>query len=164
MANKMALYAKKQQGDREIKAQEARANTAISNEEANMDSARKARNANAALDASKFNVQSQENAASNNARNKMYTDEFNRSADAVTGDRRLNAVQYGINTLASLHRDKLMYQASADVTRAIDGQRGTMPRFNNGILPFNETTTTTTTPEETTAQRGGYRQLKNLRR
>ena len=164
MANKMALYAKKQQGDREIKAQEARANTAISNEEANMDSARKARNANAALDASKFNVQSQEKAASNNTRNKMYTDEFNRSADAATGDRRLNAVQYGINTLASLHRDKLMYQASADVTRAIDGQRGTMPRFNNGILPFNETTTTTTTPEETTAQRGGYRQLKNLRR
>jgi hypothetical protein len=164
MANKMALYAKKQQGDREIKAQEARANTAIANEEANMDSARKVRNANAALDASKFNVQSQEKAASNNTRNKMYVDEFNRSADAATGDRRLNAVQYGINTLASLHRDKLMYQASADVTRAIDGQRGTMPRFNNGILPFNETTTTTTTPEETTAQRGGYRQLKNLRR
>jgi hypothetical protein len=164
MANKMAAYAAKQQGDREIKAQEARANIAIANEEASMDSKRKMFNSEAALDASKFNVESQETADSNNIRNNMYVDEFNRGADAATGDRRLNAVQYGINTLASLHRDKLMYQASADVTRAIDGQRGTMPRFNNGIFPFNETTTTTTTPEETTAQRGGYRQLKNLRR
>jgi len=162
MSNKMALYAKKQQGDREIKAQEARANTAIANEEANMDNARKARNANAALDASKFNVQSQEAAANANTRNKMYVDEFNRSADAATSDRRLNAVQYGINTLASLHRDKLMYQASSDVTDAIDGTRGVMDRFNNrtnNIVPYNETTTS-----EENAKRGGYRQLKNLRR
>ena len=43
MANKMALYAKKQQGDREIKAQEGRANIAIANEEANMDNARKSK-------------------------------------------------------------------------------------------------------------------------
>ncbi len=164
MANKMALYAKKQQGDRDIKAQEGRANIAIANEEANMDNARKVRNANAELDASKFNVGSQERAANANIRNSMYTDEFNRGADASTKDRRLNAVQYGINTLASLHRDKLMYKASGDVSDAIDGGRGALDRFNNrsnSILPYNETTTTT---EETTAKRGGYRQLKNLRR
>ena len=101
-------------------------------------------------------------AANANTRNKMYVDEFNRSADAATSDRRLNAVQYGINTLASLHRDKLMYQASSDVTDAIDGTRGVMDRFNNrtnNIVPYNETTTS-----EENAKRGGYRQLKNLRR
>ena len=78
----------------------------------------------------------------------MYTDEFNRSADAATKDRKLNAVQYGVNTLANLHRDKLMYQASDDFTRAIDGQRGVMDRFNNrtnNIVPYSETTT----PEDT---------------
>jgi len=164
MANKMAMYAKKQSGDREIKAQESRANIAIANEEANMDSQRKVRNANAAMDASKFNVGSQERAANANIKNSMYTDEFNRGADASTKDRRLNAVQYGINTLASLHRDKLMYKASGDVSDAIDGGRGSLDRFNNrsnNILPYNKKTTTT---EETTAKRGGYRQLKNLRK
>ena len=147
MANKMAMYAKKQQGDREIKAQEARANIAIANEEAGMDLKRKERNATAALDASKFNVTAQQDASKANIRNEMYVDEFNRSADAATKDRRLNAVQYGINTLANLHRDKLMYRASADVTDAIDGQRGAIDRFNNrtnNILPYNETTTTNT--------------------
>ena len=130
MANKMAAYAAKQQGDREIKAQEARANIAIANEEASMDSKRKMFNSEAALNASKFNVESQETADSNNIRNNMYVDEFNRGADAATSDRRLNAVQYGINTLASLHRDKLTFQASDDVTRAIEGQTGVMERFN----------------------------------
>ena len=145
MSNKMAMYAKKQQGDREIKAQEARANIAIANEEAGMDLKRKERNATAALDASKFNVTAQQDASKSNIRNEMYVDEFNRSADAATKDRRLNAVQYGINTLANLHRDKLMYKASADVTDAIDGTRGVMDRFNNrtnNIIPYNETTTT----------------------
>jgi len=110
-----------------------------------MDLKRKERNATAALDASKFNVTAQQDASKSNIRNEMYVDEFNRSADAATKDRRLNAVQYGINTLASLHRDKLMYKASADVTDAIDGQRGAIDRFNNrtnNIIPYNETTTT----------------------
>jgi hypothetical protein len=145
MSNKMAMYAKKQRGDREIKAQESRANIAIANEEAGMDLKRKERNATAALDASKFNVTAQQDASKSNIRNEMFVDEFNRSADAATKDRRLNAVQYGINTLASLHRDKLMYKASADVTDAIDGQRGAIDRFNNrtnNIIPYNETTTT----------------------
>ena len=155
MANKMALYAKKQTGDREIKAQESRANIAIANDEAGMDLRRKERNATAGLDASKFNVQSIAAADSANTRNKMYVDEFNRGSDAATKDRKLNAVQYGVNTLASLHRDKLMYKASGDVSDAIDGGRGALDRFNNR--------SNVTTPPAT-AQRGGYRQLKNLRR
>jgi len=148
MANKMALYAKKQQGDREIKAQEARANIAIANEEANLDNKRKVFNSDAALDASKFNVGSQERAAVENNSNKMYVDEFNRGADAATKDRKLNAVQYGINTLASLHRDKLAYKAQAEYADAIDGDRDALERFN----------------EIADAKRGGYRKLNLMRK
>lgn len=161
MANKMALYANKQKGDKEIKAQEARANVAIANEEASADNRRKVSNANAAMDASKFNVGSQERASAANTRNKMYVDEFNRGADASTKDRKLNAVQYGINTLASLHRDKMMGKASQDFSDAVDGGRGALERFNNRS---NTTTTTTTTPPEETAERGGYRKLKLTRK
>ena len=171
MANKMATYAAKQQGDREIKAQEARANIAIGNEEAAMDSKRKMFNSEAALEASKFNVEAQETADSNNIRNNMYVDEFNRGADAATSDRRLNAVQYGINTLASLHRDKLTFQASDDVTRAIAGQTGVMERFNamqNLNNQYNTSTTKNTEevvpPPPTTAKYGGYKNLKLTRK
>lgn len=166
MSNKMALYAQKQKGDRDVKAQEARANVAIANEEASLDNRRKVYNSEAALDASKFNVGSQERAQSENTRNKMYTDEFNRGADAATKDRKLNAVQYGVNTLASLHRDKLMYKASGDYTRAIDGTRGVMPRFYdpNSTTTTSSSSTTTTTPEQTVpAKRGGYRQMNLIR-
>ena len=148
MANKMALYAKKQQGDREIKAQEARANIAIANEEANLDNKRKVFNSDAALDASKFNVGSQERAAVENTSNKMYVDEFNRASDAATKDRKLNAVQYGINTLASLHRDKLAYKAQREYADAIDGERDALERFN----------------EIADAKRGGYRKLNLMRK
>ena len=176
MANKMAAYAAKQQGDREIKAQEARANIAIANEEASMDSKRKMFNSEAALNASKFNVEAQETADSNNIRNNMYVDEFNRGADAATSDRRLNAVQYGINTLASLHRDKLTFQASDDVTRAIEGQTGVMQRFNAmqrlqdqyNTSSTSSSNTSSTTPEaETPAKKnkyGGYKNLKLTRK
>ena len=54
MMNKMAAYAKKQQGDRDIAAQEQRANVAIANQEAVMDQQRKSTNVTNALDASKF--------------------------------------------------------------------------------------------------------------
>jgi hypothetical protein len=172
----MAAYAAKQQGDREIKAQEARANIAIANEEASMDSKRKMFNSEAALDASKFNVEAQETADSNNIRNNMYVDEFNRGADAATSDRRLNAVQYGINTLASLHKDKLTFQASDDVTRAIEGQTGVMQRFNAmqrlqdqyNTSSTSSSNTSSTTPEaETPAKKnkyGGYKNLKLTRK
>ncbi len=157
IANKMSAYAAKQRGDRDIKAQEAKANIAIANEEAALDNKRKVYNAEAALDASKFNVSSQEKADMSNIKNKMYVDEFNRAADAATKDRKLNAVQYGLNTLVGLHRDKLEYQAADDYAKALDGTRGAYDRF---FKKKNTKTTTTTTP----AKRGGYRQLMNLRR
>ena len=174
IANKMAMYAKKQQGDREIKAQEARANIAIANQEAVMDNKRKVYNSQAALDASKFNVSSQQRASEFNTKNKMYVDEFNRAADAATKDRKLNAVQYGINTASTLYRDKLRADAQANLTRAIDGQRGVMDRFNNPyteeLLNTNTTTTTTesssTSTEPKESKRGGmrYRKYKRLRK
>ena len=168
MANKMALYAKKQQGDREIKGQEARANIAISNEEANLDNKRKVFNSDAALDASKFNVGSQERAAVENTSNKMYVDEFNSSSDAATKDRKLNAVQYGINALASMHRDKLSYDAQSDYSHAIDGQRNAYERFLEEKYGLTEKTTTTEEkPEEEieeSAKRGGYRKLNLMRK
>jgi len=172
MANKMALYAKKQQGDREIKAQEARANIAIANEEANLDNKRKVFNSDAALDASKFNVGSQERAAVENTSNKMYVDEFNRASDAATKDRKLNAVQYGINTLASLHRDKLAYKAQKEYADAIDGERDALERFleDNDRLSIKYGQKPTPTEEETeetveeSAKRGGYRKLNLMRK
>ena len=164
MANKMALYAKKQQGDREIKGQEARANIAISNEEANLDNKRKVFNSDAALDASKFNVGSQERAAVENTSNKMYVDEFNSSSDAATKDRKLNAVQYGINALASMHRDKLSYDAQSDYSHAIDGQRNSYERFLEEKYGLTEKTTTTEKETEETAKRGGYRKLNLMRK
>jgi hypothetical protein len=161
MANKMAAYAKKQQGDRDIKAQETKANIAISNEENVLDNKRKAYNAEAALDASKFNVSAADKADSNNIRNNMYVDEFNRAADASTKDRKLNAVQYGINSLATLYRDKLTRGASDNLALAIDGQRGALNRFFEDQENKKTTNTTTTTVP---AKRGGYRSINNLRR
>ena len=181
MANKMAAYAQKQQGDREIKAQEAKANVAIANQEASMDQQRKAMNAEAALNASKFNVSSQEKADMQNIRNNMYVDEFNAAADAATKDRRLNAVQYGIDALASLHRDRLTKQASDNLAAAVDGQRGALDRFFKSQNLQNKTTSNTTTntitygpdgkpitsstsTEPTEVKNGGYRKLKFMRR
>tara|TARA_Y100001937_G_scaffold18647_1_gene25723 strand:+ start:16243 stop:17919 length:1677 start_codon:yes stop_codon:yes gene_type:complete len=167
MSNKMAAYAQKQQGDREIKAQEAKANIAIANQEAMMDNKRKVFNSQAALDASKFNVSSQQKAEVENTRNKMYVDEFNRAADAATKDRKLMAVQYGIDTLATLHRDRKMNEAQDNLTAAIDGQRGTMQRFLDAQAGITNNSTTTGTEESTetttTARRGGYRSMKKKR-
>ena len=173
IANKMAAYAKKQAGDRDIKAQEAKANIAIANEEAVLDNKRKAYNSEAALNASKFNVTSQEAAQAANIRNKMYVDEFNRGADAATKDRKLNAMQYGINTLAQLHRDRLTSQASDNLASAVDGQRGALNRFFNRnsetTTEGSEETTTTETSSSTRKvpvpqKRGGYRKFKRLRK
>ncbi len=184
MSNKMMMYAKKQEGDRAIKAQEAKANIAIANEEAVLDNKRKAYNAEAALDASKFNVDSQTKAAMENTRNRMLVDEFNRGSDAATKDRKLNAVQYGLNTLATLYRDKKTREASDNFANAIDGQRGTLERFFNedgtmknfsGSESSSSSSTTTTTTdagtgkvipneEEKSSKRGGWRKMKLKRR
>ena len=161
MANKMALYAQKQQGDRDIKAQEAKANIAISNEENVLDNKRKAYNAEAQLDASKFNVQSQEAASSSNIRNKMYVDEYNSAADAATKDRKLMAVQYGLNTLVQLNRDKQTKAAADNLAKAVDGQRGALDRF---FAQNTTTTTNTTNPNVTESKRGGWRQMKLKRK
>ena len=156
ISNKMAAYAKKQAGDRDIKSQEAKANIAISNEENVLDNKRKAYNSESALNASKFNVSSQEAAESSNIRNNMYVDEYNSAADAATKDRKLNAVQYGINTLATLHRDKLTKGAADNLAKAVDGQRGTLERFFSSQAK--------SAKQGGFKKGGGYRTLQKLRK
>ena len=131
--------------------------------------------AEADLDASKYNVQSSQNAQQANTKNKMLVDEFNRGADAATKDRRLMAVQYGINTLASLHRDKLAYNAQSDYANAFDGQRNAYERFlnkdnqivksqDNPNAVINNNTGEVEIKDENKKKGGGYRKLKVLRR
>ena len=79
------------------------------------------------------------------------------------------AVQYGINTLAQLHRDKMTKQASDNLAAAVDGQRGALDRFfamqqfNPGGINTTTTTTTNTTDSPTQTRRGGYRSMKKKR-
>ncbi len=106
-----------------------------------------------------------------NARNNMWVDEFNRGADATTKDRKLAAVQYGINALASLHRDKQMKDASDNVASAISGQTGVLERWQRSgvdmqgnplmnIINQNTKAASSSVP----AKQGGYRRLKLIRR
>ena len=128
MMNKMAAYAKKQQGDRDISAQETRANVAISNQEAVMDQQRKSTNVTNALDASKFNLTQQQEV--NRFNQEMYArvDEFNRGADAATTDRRLNALDTVVKSLAGMNKDRLQYNAQERLAQAISGQTGVYDR------------------------------------
>ena len=96
-----------------------------------------------------------------NIRNKMYVDEYNSAADAATKDRKLMAVQYGLNTLVQLNRDKQTKAAADNLAKAVDGQRGALDRF---FAQNTTTTTNTTNPNVTESKRGGWRQMKLKRK
>ena len=114
IANKMASWRTKQEGDMKVEAEEARQNAAIANQEAQI-------NVNSRL---------------HNIKNRMYVDEFNRAADAATKDRRLMAVQNAVQTLAGMNRDRMMYKAQKNMATAISGQTGVNERFQQ-MLDFN---------------------------
>ena len=108
ISNKMMAYSKKQEANMNITAQETKVNTDISNRE----------------DA--LNTQT----ASANIKNNMIVDEFNTAADATTKDRKLEAVQSAVSSLAGMNRDRLQYQASENLTAGISGGTGVMNRFD----------------------------------
>ena len=128
MMNKMAAYAKKQQGDRDIAAQEQRANVAIANQEAVMDQQRKTQNVMNTLDASKTNLMHQMDAEKWNKAMDAKVDEFNRGADAATKDRRLNALDTAVKTIAGMNQDRLQYNAQERLAKAISGNTGVYSR------------------------------------
>ena len=105
---KMANYRQKQEGDMQIAATETRANTQIANQEAMM------------------NRQIQ----SENIKNDMVVDEFNRAADATTKDRKLEAVNNAVQTIAGINRDRLMRRANDRMALAVEGQTGVLDRFD----------------------------------
>ena len=105
---KMASYRAKQEGDMKIAAQESRVNTDIANREAMM------------------NRQIQ----SDNIKNDMVVDEFNRAADAATKDRKLEAVNNAVQTIAGINRDRLMRRANDRMALAVEGTTGVLDRFD----------------------------------
>ncbi len=128
MMNKMAAYAKKQQGDRDIASQEARGNVAIANQEAVMDQQRKTQNVMNAMDASKANIVNQQDVNKFNATMGAKVDEFNRGADAATKDRRLNALDAAVGVVAGMNKDRLQYNAQERLAQAISGNTGIYDR------------------------------------
>tara|TARA_R110000787_G_scaffold82543_4_gene178376 strand:- start:935 stop:3268 length:2334 start_codon:yes stop_codon:yes gene_type:complete len=128
MMNKMASYAKKQQGDRDISAQESRANVAIANQEAVMDQERKTKNVNNSLQAQTVNVGTQTDVNKFNATMEGKVDEFNRGADAATTDRRLNALDSVVTKVAGMNADRLAYASQERMAEAISGQTGVYDR------------------------------------
>ena len=105
---KMASYRQKQEGDMKIASDEARANTAIANQEAMI---------NRQID-------------SDNTKNDMVVDEFNRAADASTKDRKLEAVNNAVQTIAGINRDRLARKASDRMALAMEGTTGVLDRFD----------------------------------
>lgn len=105
---KMASYRQKQEGDMKIASDETRANTAIANQEAMI---------NRQID-------------SDNTKNDMVVDEFNRAADASTKDRKLEAVNNAVQTIAGINRDRLMRRANDRMALAVEGTTGVLDRFD----------------------------------
>jgi|TARA_R110000764_G_scaffold7536_2_gene26569 hypothetical protein len=132
MMNKMASYARKQQGDRDIASQESRSNVAISNQEAVMDQQRKTQNVMTAMDASKSNIVNQQDVNKFNSTMGAKVDEFNRGADAATKDRRLNALDNAVKTVAGMNKDRLQYNAQERLAQAISGNTGVYDREGYG--------------------------------
>ena len=132
MMNKMASYARKQQGDRDIASQEARGNVAIANQEAVMDQQRKTQNVMNAMDASKANIVNQQDVNKFNATMGAKVDEFNRGADAATKDRRLNALDSAVGVVAGMNKDRLQYNAQERLAQAISGNTGVYDREGYG--------------------------------
>jgi len=126
--NKMSAYSKKQVGDREIDAKEAQINTAIGNQEAQMNQRAELANIKNTMDASVFNARQASAMEQFNANLAMTSDEFNRSADAATKDRRLMALNTAMSSVAGMNRDRLMYDAQDRIASAIGGETGIMTR------------------------------------
>ena len=116
---KMAAYGRKQAGDLKIAAAESRANTEIGNQEAQI-----------AMQAKMANQQ----ARLNNIKNAMYTDEFNRSADAAVEDRKLMALDNAFKSMATMNTDRLKYDAQERLARAISGNTGVYTREQIGKM------------------------------
>ena len=116
---KMASYGRKQAGDLKIAAAESRANTEIGNQEAQIAMQTKMANQQARL---------------NNIKNAMYTDEFNRSADAAVEDRKLMALDNAFKSMATMNTDRLKYGAQERLARAISGGTGVYTREQIGKM------------------------------
>ena len=116
---KMASYGRKQAGDLKIAAAESRANTEIGNQEAQIAMQTKMANQQARL---------------NNIKNAMYTDEFNRSADAAVEDRKLMALDNAFKSMATMNTDRLKYDAQERLAQAISGGTGVYTREQIGKM------------------------------
>ena len=126
--NKMAMYANKKKQDAQITSAETQANTQIGNQEASINANIEGSNVRNALTASTTNANNILAANQANVKNKMYVDDFNRAADAATKDRKLDAVQWGMETANTMRRDNLMYSANKDLTKAIGENTGIYDR------------------------------------
>tara|TARA_R100000900_G_scaffold145283_3_gene130730 strand:+ start:9047 stop:11602 length:2556 start_codon:yes stop_codon:yes gene_type:complete len=128
MANRMAAYARKQAGDREIGAKEAQINAGISNQEAQINTGIDKQNVANMMANSQFNARQQNAINMFNAGQTYKTDEFNRGADAATKDRRLMGLQSAMTTMAGINRDRLAYEAQDRMAQAISGNTGVLSR------------------------------------
>lgn len=116
---KMSAYRRKQEGDINIAAQEARINTQIANEEARLRQQADAQNQQIRLQ---------------NIKNTMFADEFNRAADAAVEDRKLMALDNAFKALGTMNTDRLQYLAQERLGRAIEGQTGVLTREQIGTM------------------------------
>ena len=116
---KMSSYRAKQTGDMKIAAQESRINTDISNQEAQF--AQQADMANQQM-------------ALQNIKNSMYTDEFNRAADAAVEDKKLMALDNAFKSMGTMNTDRLKYDAQERLGDAISGQTGVLTREQLGQI------------------------------
>tara|TARA_R110001632_G_scaffold64973_3_gene154300 strand:- start:350 stop:1819 length:1470 start_codon:yes stop_codon:yes gene_type:complete len=116
---KMSSYRAKQTGDMKIAAQESRINTEISNQEAQF--AQQADMANQQM-------------SLQNIKNSMYTDEFNRAADAAVEDKKLMALDNAFKSMGTMNTDRLKYNAQERLGDAISGQTGVKTREELGQM------------------------------
>tara|TARA_B110000858_G_scaffold37876_2_gene42602 strand:+ start:2282 stop:4315 length:2034 start_codon:yes stop_codon:yes gene_type:complete len=128
IANRMAAYAKKQQGDRQISAQEAQINAGIANKEAAINQDSKKTNISNMMTNTQFNARQQNALNMFNEQQGARTDEFNVGADAATKDRRLMGLTSAMNTFAGINTDRLKYQAQERMAQAISGDSGVLTR------------------------------------
>ena len=143
----MASYGRKQAGDLKIAAAESRANTEIGNQEAQIAMQTKMANQQARL---------------NNIKNAMYTDEFNRSADAAVEDRKLMALDNAFKSMATMNTDRLKYDAQERLARAISGGTGVYTREQIGKMVQDSLGLDPSDPAYTKAVQDYYMQmLKN---
>jgi hypothetical protein len=128
IANRMAAYAKKQQGDREITAQEAKINAGISNRETQTNVDIEKTNVANTMANTQFNARQQNALNMRNAELAWKTDEFNAAASATNKDRRLMGLQSAMQSFAGINSDRLMYNAQDRIATAMAGDTGVLTR------------------------------------